>query len=353
MDRKDKGDELGQIGKLTAGSIGSVALGLVLSVAFSFIAKLLFGDLGEDTLTAKVVSTIGMSLFFACVMSDPVGAWVEKKPLWQVGVKFVLGMLASVGLLLAIANTGKDKMLPGWAFVVGPLLLMPILFGSFAAERFLKNTKAPLDARVWDAIIEYVDTSGPVIMMAVMGVAMLFYWLVDMPIHVLVPFIATIVLGITIYCSAFYDGVEPPLADGETGEPIVLQPRSKSLGEALSKVLDVSVRMLPGVLVMTGLIYVAMSFWDIETFKIEKGQELEPLTQIIWPLIKASVVAMVVVPGGMMAATLVGGLGVTGWAYVRGMDFSETKMRADKFAEMIYGGAMGKLFHSHLEARKD
>jgi hypothetical protein len=353
MDRKDKDDALGLIGKLTAGSLGSLALGFALSLAYSFLASLIFGDLEKDTVAAQIVASIGMALFFACIISDPVGAWAEKKPLWQVGVKFVLGFVAGIALQLAVANTGKDKALPSWTLVVWPLLMMPILFGSFAAERFLKNGNAPLRARIHDAIIEYVDTSGPVIMMAVMGVAMLFYWLVALPLHVLIPFIATIVVGITIYCAVFYDGSEPPLADGETGEPTVLQPRSKTLGEALSKALDVSVRMLPGVLVMTGLIYVAMAFWDFDALKQAKGEEIEPFSQIIWPLLKSSVIAMIIVPGGMMVASLVGGLGLAGWAYLRAMDFSEAKIRADKFAEMIYGGAMGKLFHSHLEAHKD
>lgn len=111
--------------------------------------------------------------------------------------------------------------------------------------------------------------------------------------------------------------------------------------------------MLPGVLVMTGLIYVAMAFWDFDALKQAKGEEIEPFSQIIWPLLKSSVIAMIIVPGGMMVASLVGGLGLAGWAYLRAMDFSEAKIRADKFAEMIYGGAMGKLFHSHLEAHKD
>ena len=212
MDRKDKDDAPGHIGKLTAGSLGSLALGFALSLAYSFLASLIFGDLEKDTVAAQIVASVGMALFFACIISDPVGAWGEKKPLWQVGVKFMLGFVAGIALQLAIANTGKDKALPSWTLVVWPLLMMPILFGSFAAERFLNNGNASLRARIHDAIIEYVDTSGPVIMMAVMGVAMLFYWLVAMPLNVLVPFIATIVVGITIYCAVFYDGSEPPLA---------------------------------------------------------------------------------------------------------------------------------------------
>lgn len=362
--KKNDKDELKKIANLSAGMLSNsfvniaVAFGVmfILSWIISFIAGFFYSDGNRPEWIGQLV----FAVFLAIIFSDPYEAWKDKKVNYRFFGKFGLGMILGYTLFaFDFGATGDVKDVAGetdgsaslswmpWMFVLIPLAMMPFLFGTHALDRFEKNKNTPIKARINDAALEYVNTSGPVIMMLVMGVCALFYWIVAMPSTLLIAFLTVLALGMIIYCIFFYDGVEEPIVDED-----YTAPRSETFGQAFSQLLDVSTRMLPGMLYITGLIWVAMAFWDFSSIDAGKGEDFNGLL-LIWPIIAYSLIGLVVVPGGVVFIGLAYALLLAAWAHHKGMGMTEAKMRADKFNEILYGGAMGKLFHGNLEKHKD
>lgn len=368
---KNDKDELKEVANATAGilsnSVANLVISLVVMMAVAFLGRYFFTTVLGYEKAPEWFGNIAFAFFIGFIFSDPYEAWKEKKLNYRFFGKFGLGTLFGLSLFLFDfgGETSKEAVsagsevaseIPGeeeksismfdfWPVFL-PLLFMPILFATHSLDRFEKTKNLPLKARLKDAALEYLATSGPVIMMAVMGVAALFYWIVAMPFGVLIAFLSMILSGIIIHCLFFYDGTEEPVIDEDYKAP-----RPKTFGEALSTALDISIKMLPGILFMTGLIWVAMAFWDLETMKFEDGQ-IE-IWALLWPIIKASLIAILIVPGGMMFASVAFATVLAVYAQIKGLGITETKTRADKFSEMLYGGAMGKLFHGSLEDRKE
>jgi hypothetical protein len=363
-DDNGKKDEVREVVNLTASTISN-SMG---NLAFVFVLVLIFKWIGSPIIDyvygaenrPEWISGVALAFLTGSIVADPYQAWKEKKVNYRFFAKFGFGFLIGYLLLAYGLDRGSENVdivaekdskadiswLP-WLAIALPLLMMPVLFGKHALDRFEQNREAQMKNRLADAALEYVNTSGPVIMLAVMGMCALFFWIVELPLGMLIAFLTTLLVGIIAYCTFFYDGSEEPVTDEDYAAP-----RSRTFGDALSRALDVSIQMLPGVVFMTGLIWVAMAFWDISAIDPGKGEDFNPVV-IIWPVIKASLIAIVVVPGGMIIANILGAISITSWAQFKGMGFTEAKLRSDKFNEMLYGGAMGKLFHGNLKKRND
>ena len=346
----DEKDDVKSVMKIFSGSLANLAL----AMAFMFVAMPVFSWFSTAILgyseAPKAIWQISMGIFLAIMFVDPVSSWTEKKSLPGFFWKFVFACILGIGFNYVIGylvdNSGKDGKLSPVLITLFPLLLLPVLFGTFALKRFQENTNSPLKARITDATIEYLDTSGPIVMMLTGGVCMAFYWIIDPSLALLLPFLTTILAGMIIYVAFLYDGSEPPVVDQERN-----QERSKTLGEAFSKVLDVSITMLPSGLFMTGLIWVAMTFWDPSMFKFAKGNGEVDVIQILVDLIQPILIGLAVVPGGVMIASISGALSLAGVASIKKWSFSEVELRADKFQDVLFLGGMGKIFHGNLKER--
>ena len=360
-DKETEKNALKKISSTTANEIKYSLAAIAIAAALAVIIKWL-GFPIADYIYGKEnrpdwVNKAALAFFLAIIFSNPYQAWKEKNIGYLFFAKFILGLIIGFGLLISdygasevttnATNETTDENTLSWFpwLAIGiPLLVMPVLFGTHAVERFKRNKDTPLKERYLDAALEYVNTSGPVVMMFVFMVCSLFYWMVAMQLDTLITFLTVLLTGVVAYCANFYDGTEAPITD----EDEYLTPRSKTISEALSIALDISVKMLPGAMFLTGLIAVAMAFWGISNIDFTIAEDFTVLT-ILWPLAKAGAIAIAIVFGGLLLANIVGALLIALWAQVKSMSFIETKTRIDKFNEILYCGAMGKLFHGTLE----
>ena len=349
MDDKEK-KQLTEIGGIFSGSMVNLALAIAVSFVLTPILSWISTTVMGYEKPPEALMWVSMGAFLGIIFVDPVSAWKEKKSLSKFLKKFTIAIVVGVGFQFFISymidNMGKDGKFSPVMFVMLPLLMMPVLFGTFAWKRFQENTDAPMNSRIKDAAIEYIDTSGPVIMMATGGVCMLFYWIVDFPVQVLIPLLATLLFAMITWVVFFYDGARPPVEDMERD-----QDRSKSLGEAASKALDVSISMLPNSMFMIGLIWLAMAFWDTEGLNFAKDPGGIDVLNLIVAILKPALIALGVVIGGVIIASIAGAVSISLVASVNKWGIGEVEQRAKKFNEVLFTGGMGRIFHGNLKER--
>lgn len=285
------------------------------------------------------------AIMLACIVADPVCCFRRQEKHTRTALKLMGGV--AMGLLISwisrqIVEGGPQSVR---YLLIIPFGVMTLMIGGFAVKRFLADPEQTLGKRLNAAAIEFFDTSGPLVMMAVLGTCMAFYWLAGIPWTILFAFIGSILIGIASYAAFFYDGTDPPLFDDD-----IKQPRSNTLGEALSKVLDVSVKLLPGALFMSGMIWLSFAFWSFEG-AVSPAESKDPMA-IIVPLMWAAGISCAVLIGGILLAQFVFATLAMLAAQIRPMDLGEMEMRAKKFGELLYGGSIGKLFHASLDDTK-
>ena len=91
-----------------------------------------------------------------------------------------------------------------------------------------------------------------------MGIAAIFYWLLALPLAVLVAWLIAALLALLGYVGFVYDGSLPPLDENDSPAP-----SSTSFRESIARALDVSIAVLPGTFYMVGLIFLSMEFLAI------------------------------------------------------------------------------------------
>ncbi len=350
----DDKDQIALIKSVMAGSLGSLGL--------AFCASLVIGltFAGYTWLTGVQVpdwlsSTVWMTVFCGIVFGDPVSAWKEGKPgkvvVWKLLGGMALGAFISLFIHFKDLFVAEDSPYAAFWLMAPIFLIMPILFGSFALKRFMENSEASLGERAEGAVLEYLDTAGPIVMMVVMGIAFLFYWLASPSLQGTLVIMSATLCAIIAYCIAVYDGSKEPITE-ETDD----LPRSRTLREALWKNLDIATAMLPAALYMGGTLWLMLGIFDWalggEGMKIGKDGDID-IVSLLQSMLWMMGVALGAFLGSMAATMIVATTAFALASVCAGMGFSEVKMRVEKFNEVMFFGAMARSFHGSLADRDE
>ena len=302
---------------------------------------------------------LGVGLFFGVLLAEPAKTYRQGKGLKRTLLGFAGGCLVGVAMALfldiderpaadvdsggpetitAIAEEDSGQaslpsiILSQWYIILLPLIVLAYAFGGSSAERFHTSPRQTFLGRVSDAVLEFVDTLGPVLSIFTSFVGLLFYTLWDPSYLLAMAMIFATWCGVIFYVIYVWDGEHL-----SSGDDAVASERSTSFGAAFTKLLDVSVQLIPSAIIMGGMMWFML---DVGSGLMpEKGAFQENPISLIWFVLLMCGFALVIVPAGFLGGALLTAL-VLAWFTQREMwSADELEARAEKASSIMLGFA--------------
>ena len=328
--------------------VGNVVVAIILGVGITHLISFVYlYGLGQRHSPEWIVAG-GMAFSYGWMQTNPIRNWRGKQKFWRIGARFV-GNFLIVIIVFFFIKEDAIHFLSIIVFLLGLGFVLCIPAHS-ALERFIKNTDFSFKERIQDAVIEYIEDSVYIVVVcSAMAFYVIFDWFGWLSLQTIILFLSFILIASIIYCALFFDkdGLSP------TVDMLASQPRSKTARQAGGKLVQISIMSLPGFLFIMGLAYIVFIIvfpanWQLSTsdYNISTSdalQEMQLVTTIAWLLIKSCILVILVVPGGMFLAILLGPVCIERIIKMKNMEHIEVELRVNKFYDMFFFDATDKL----------